>query len=106
MGQELLSNNMQGLMSGYTDFWRRWRKILHAAFNNKASDQYRPIQSLESKQFLHEMLATPQAYRAHLERYAASVIVSVTYGRRVHDIYTDEVVAYNRVAQEYLTSVK
>jgi cytochrome P450 len=105
MGQELLSNNMRGLMAGYNDFWRRWRKILHGAFNSKASEQYKPIQSLESKQFLNDLLKDPERYRTHLERYAASVVVSVTYGRRVHDVHKDEVVGYNRDAQEYLTSV-
>lgn len=45
MGQELLSGNMRGLMSGYNDFWRRWRKVLHGAFMQKAADNYKPIQS-------------------------------------------------------------
>jgi hypothetical protein len=27
MGQEILSNNLRGLMSGYNDFWKRWRKV-------------------------------------------------------------------------------
>jgi hypothetical protein len=76
------------------------------AFMQKSSSTYRPIQSLESKQLLHELLQTPEKYRQHLERYATSVIVTITYGRRVHDIYEDEVVCSNRQSQDYLTSVK
>ena len=29
MGNELLSDNMRGLMAPTGDFWRRWRKVLH-----------------------------------------------------------------------------
>lgn len=55
---------------------------------------------------MHELLQTPEDFRTHLERYAASVIVSVTYGRRVEDVKTDVVVRRNAEAMERLTSVK
>ncbi|KAJ7679177.1 cytochrome P450 [Mycena polygramma] len=97
MGQEILSNNMRGLMSGNDSFWRRWRR--------KASNNYKPIQNLESKQLLFELTETPAKFREHLERYATSVAVVLTYGRRVHDIYSDEVVCLNRETQDFLTSV-
>lgn len=72
----------------------------------KASDTYKSIQNLESKQLLAELARTPAKYREHLERYATSVAVVVTYGRRVHNIYNDEVVCLNRQTNEFLTSVK
>lgn len=86
--------------------WRRWRKVLHSALNSTATDQYKPIQSMESRQLLHELLTDPSQYRTHLERYAASVVVSVTYGRRVTNLANDEVVDFNRDSMHYLTSVK
>ncbi|BGP40833.1 hypothetical protein JCM10450v2_004836 [Rhodotorula kratochvilovae] len=105
MGQELLSNNMRGLMSGYNDAWRRWRKVLHGSFMQKAADSYKPIQNLESKQLQHDLVTSPAKFRDHLERYAASVIVTVNYGRRVTDVWTDKVVCDNRRSMEVLTSV-
>jgi hypothetical protein len=72
----------------------------------KASDTYKPIQSLESKQMMWELTKTPAKYREHIERYATSVVVFVTYGRRVHDIFNDEVVCLNRETQDFLTSIK
>jgi hypothetical protein len=86
--------------------FRSNRKIIPGAFMQKSSASYRPIQSLESKQLMRELVDTPKNYRVHLERYATSVVVSVTYGRRVHDIYADEVVRYNRQSQDFLTSIK
>ncbi|KAF7325871.1 Cytochrome P450 [Mycena kentingensis (nom. inval.)] len=105
MGQEILSNHMRGLMSGPGPFWKRWRRVLHGSFMQKTSDTYKPVQSLESAQLMAELLKTPVKYRQHFERYATSVVVVITYGRRVHNIYTDEVVALNRETQEYLTSI-
>ncbi|KAJ6561881.1 cytochrome P450 [Mycena capillaripes] len=105
MGQEILSNNMRGLMSSNNPFWRRWRRVLHGSFMQKASDTYKPIQNLESKQLLFELATAPTKFREHLERYTTSVAVVVTYGRRVHDIYNDEVVCLNRETNDFLTSI-
>ncbi|KAJ7683714.1 cytochrome P450 [Mycena rosella] len=105
MGQEIMSNNMRGLMAEYGPSWRRWRRVLHGSFMQKASDTYKPIQSLESKQLMVELTKSPKKYREHIERYATSVTVVITYGRRVHDIYTDEVVCLNRQTQQFLTSI-
>ncbi|KAK7006163.1 cytochrome P450 [Favolaschia claudopus] len=105
MSQEIMSNNMRGLMSTNNALWRRWRRVLHGAFMQKATETYKPIQNLESKQLMYELSQTPAKYREHLERYATSVAVVVTYGRRVHDIYNDEVVCLNRQSMDYLTSV-
>lgn len=72
----------------------------------RQSETYRPIQSLESKVLMHELLKSPHDFRTHLERYAASVIVTVTYGRRVEDVRSDIVVKRNGEAMERLTMVK
>lgn len=106
MGGEIMSDNRRGLMMGYNDRWRKWRKVLHGSFNNKATDLYKPIQDLESKQLLHELLTDAGNYRTHIERYATSVVVSITYGRRVLDVHKDEVVCYNRDSIAYLVSIK
>ncbi|KAJ7227468.1 cytochrome P450 [Mycena pura] len=105
MGQEIMSNNMRGLMSTNGPFWKRWRRVLHGSFMQKASDTYKPVQSLESKQLMSELTKTPEKYRKHIERSANSVVVVITYGRRVHDIYKDEVVCLNRDTTNFLISI-
>ncbi|KAL0932101.1 cytochrome P450 [Colletotrichum truncatum] len=105
MGGELLSGGMRGLMAPYSSYWRRWRKLLHSGFMQRQSETYRPIQNLESKVLMHELLTDPENYRRHLERYAASVIITVTYGRRVEDVTTDIVVQRNAESMGRLTSV-
>lgn len=105
MGGELLSNNMRGLMTGYTPFWRRWRKLLHGGFMARQSEKYRPIQSLESAVLMKDLLTNPADFRDHITRYTASLIVTVTYGRRVADVKTDEVVIMNNESVDRLVSV-
>lgn len=106
MGGELLSGGLRGLMAPYAPFWRRWRKLLHSGFMQRQSETYRDVQSLESRVLMHDLLRAPRDFRTHLERYAASVIVTVTYGRRVDDVRTDAVVQGNAEAMGRLTSVK
>ncbi|KAK3950572.1 cytochrome P450 [Pseudoneurospora amorphoporcata] len=105
MGGELLSGGMRGLMAPSSAFWRRWRKALHNGFMQRQSESYRPIQNLESRVLMHDLLTNPKEFRTHLERYAASVIVTVTYGRRVEDARTDAVVRANAESMSRLTSV-
>ncbi|KAK8040802.1 Cytochrome P450 monooxygenase COX2 [Apiospora phragmitis] len=105
VGGELLSDGLRGLMAPYGDFWRRWRKLLHSGFMQRRSASYRPIQRLESAVLARDILADPGGFRAHVERYAASVIMLVTYGRRVVDVARDEVVKQNIEAMGRLTSV-
>ncbi|KAK3354060.1 cytochrome P450 [Lasiosphaeria hispida] len=105
MGGELLSDGLRGLMAPYGGYWRRWRKLLHSGFMMRQSETYRPVQSAESRVLMGELLREPEGFRRHVERYAAAVIVTVTYGRRVRDVRTDEVVRRNNESVGRLISV-
>ncbi|KAF8168582.1 cytochrome P450 [Pholiota molesta] len=81
-----LSNDMRGLMLPNNDAWRRWRKVLHIGFHSRQAATYNEIQSLESKIVLKQLLDEPRAYEQHLQRFAASLAVSVTYGKRIKSV--------------------
>ncbi|KJA23839.1 hypothetical protein HYPSUDRAFT_214889 [Hypholoma sublateritium FD-334 SS-4] len=101
---EILSDNMRGLMLPNNDAWRRWRKVLHIGFHSRQAATYNEIQSLESKLVLKQILDDPSGYERHLQRYAASVIVSVTYGKRINSV--DEWVVKEQMnSVDYLFSV-
>lgn len=101
---EILSDNRRGLMLPNNDGWRRWRKVLHSGLHSRKADTYQEIQSLESKVAMYQLLTDPEHWERHLQRYAASVVVSMSYGRRVNSI--DEwIVKENNEAMDYLTSV-
>lgn len=47
------------------------------------SKSYSPIQEFEAKQFTVDLLDRPEDFYMHNRRYAASVIMNVTYGHRI-----------------------
>lgn len=71
------------------DKWRKTRKIFHTGLMRKACDRYKPIQEAESQRLALELINSPADFGKHLERYAASVMVCVAYGRRVDDLQED-----------------
>lgn len=73
-------------MLPYGQSWRKWRRSQHSSLHARASLSYKPIQSLESKLSMHQILETPSNFERHLQRYAASVATSVAYGRRVESV--------------------
>ncbi|CAA7266208.1 unnamed protein product [Cyclocybe aegerita] len=101
---EILSSNLRGLMLPNNESWRKWRKVLHSGFHSRQAETYKDIQSLESKVLIKQILDDPKGYERHIQRFAASVAVSVTYGKRINSV--DEwVVKENMDAMDYLISV-
>lgn len=83
---ELFTNNDSLLTMPHGDKWRKTRKIFHSGLLRRACESYKPIQEAESQRLLRDFLQTPHEFGRHLERYAASVMVCVAYGRRVDDL--------------------
>lgn len=52
-------------------------------FHSRQAATYNELQSLESKVAMKQILDDPSGYERHLQRFAASVVVSVTYGKRI-----------------------
>ncbi|KAF8888758.1 cytochrome P450 [Infundibulicybe gibba] len=102
MGGEILSGGLRGLMLPNNEVWRKWRKVLHSGFHARRAETYKDIQSLESNVMLHEILQTPEKYERHMQRYAASVVTSVTYGRRIESM--DEYIVKENMALVELES--
>ncbi|KAI0795531.1 cytochrome P450 [Abortiporus biennis] len=83
---EILSENLRGLMLPYGEDWRRFRKVLHSGLHIRRAETYIPSQSLESKVALKQILEQPEDWEKHIQRYAASVVVSLSYGRRINGV--------------------
>ena len=70
----------------YGERWRATKKIFHLGLCQKACESYKPIQESESRRLARDLAQSPLVFGKHLERYAASVMMSVAYGRRVDDL--------------------
>lgn len=67
----------------YGERWRVHRKITHAGVGLQQVRKYRGFQNDESKAIALELLRTPKDHVVHFERYAASVVSIIGFGRRV-----------------------
>lgn len=85
----MYTNNDALLTMPHGPKWRKTRKIFHTGLHRKACDSYKPIQESESARLAKDLLEAPQDFAKHLERFAASIMVCVAYGRRVDNLEDD-----------------
>jgi hypothetical protein len=69
-----------------------------------AALSYRPIQENESKRLAMDLVRSPEMVERHLERYAASVVMTVAYGKRVDDM-NDPAVQMVLEMMQYMASL-
>ncbi|KAF4620164.1 hypothetical protein G7Y89_g14657 [Cudoniella acicularis] len=80
---DVASAGRRQLFMAYGPRYRTVRKISHALLNITQSTKYQPVQDLESKQLLYDLLHDPEHFYDHNRRYSAGVIISITYGHRI-----------------------
>ncbi|KAK3072822.1 hypothetical protein LTR53_006141 [Teratosphaeriaceae sp. CCFEE 6253] len=80
---EVASAGRRQLFMPYGPRYRTVRRISHDLLNSRIVTDYQPIQDLESKQLLFDMLNDPANFYLHNRRYSASVIITATYGHRI-----------------------
>ncbi|KAF2800799.1 cytochrome P450 [Melanomma pulvis-pyrius CBS 109.77] len=83
LAQDVASAGRRQLFMPYGPRWRSIRKHSHTLLNLTTSVKYQPVQDFESKQLLTEFLDSPHDFYSQNRRYAASVIMLVTYGYRI-----------------------
>ncbi|KAG8750972.1 hypothetical protein FRC12_012658, partial [Ceratobasidium sp. 428] len=72
---------------------KRVRKLLHDGINQKAMQNWRPLQEQDALRFVQRLLHTPQDLVAHIRQTAAATVVKLTYGYTVHDISDEYIMA-------------
>lgn len=83
---DILSGGNRLLFITYGQQWRKLRTIVHKLLTPRASETYKPSQEFEAKQLIYDIAAAPDDERSfymHVRRYATSVVLTSTYGRRV-----------------------
>ncbi|KAF2192959.1 cytochrome P450 [Zopfia rhizophila CBS 207.26] len=80
----LMSGDCRMVIQPYGAQWRSIRKIMHAILNIKNAPTFAPFQDLESKHLIHDYLTRPTEWYKANQRFANSVIMSVTFGKRMH----------------------
>ncbi len=93
MAGELASGGRRMLLMPYDERWRTYRRIMHEAVNSTAARQYEGIQEREARLTALQIGREPESFRAQFDRYAASVIMTLTYDHPIADVEDPLVVA-------------
>ncbi|KAG2126118.1 cytochrome P450 [Suillus cothurnatus] len=105
--QETLSDGMRVVTEYSGERLRRLRRVLHAGLQPKVAETYEPIQTKHAKNLILDILNDPKNHQGHAKRYAASVVMTFTYGKTTPTSYTDpEVVAVNKSVARFGRAMK
>ncbi|KAJ7142219.1 cytochrome P450 [Mycena epipterygia] len=66
----------------YGNAWspRAHRRLFNQEFNSRASRNFRPKELAATHGLLRRLVHTPEAFRDHIRRMAAEIVISVAYG--------------------------
>ncbi|KAH9851835.1 cytochrome P450 [Lenzites betulinus] len=78
---ELLSNGMRILIIGAGNRLKKYRSLLHAALQPQIATRYEYMQMQNARNFVIDILDEPADFLNHAKGFAASVIMSITYGK-------------------------
>lgn len=73
---EIISQMKRLVLQPYGQEWRELRKVMHGLLTGRSADSYRPMEELESRQAMWEMLHDPERWYLHTIRFAASCNLS------------------------------
>ncbi|THV06992.1 cytochrome P450 [Dendrothele bispora CBS 962.96] len=86
---EILSGGMRTLLVPSGPRLKKLRRALHAQLQEKAAVEYEPVQLVNAKNVVLDILRDPDHHQDHAKRYAASVIISLTYGKPTPTTYSE-----------------
>ncbi|KIJ65429.1 hypothetical protein HYDPIDRAFT_110496 [Hydnomerulius pinastri MD-312] len=104
---ELLSRGMRLLLEHSGERFRRLRKAVHTHLQPKAAEAYQDMQLDNAKDVIIDILNDPKNHQEHAQRFAASVILRVTYGKSTATSNDDpEVVRIHQVLEHFQEAMR
>ncbi|KAG1797149.1 cytochrome P450 [Suillus variegatus] len=103
---EMLSHEMRITLARSGERFRRLRKAVHPHLQPKAAQEYQDMQRKNAMNFILDVLNDPTNHQKHAKRYAASVILQVTYGKSTPTANADlEVVRIHKVVEHFHATI-
>ncbi|TDL17085.1 cytochrome P450 [Rickenella mellea] len=97
MAQELLSRNLRLLGQRYGERFKKLRTIQTQGMSGHQALTYRQMQTYESAVLMRDILQDPAAISTHIQRFATSIVFSISYGTRIQNLDA-EIVENNNLA--------
>lgn len=86
---DFLSGGMRTLLVGAGERVRRLRRALHSQLQPTAAVQHKPVQFRAALDLVLDVLHDPADHLNHTKRFAASLILTMTYGKTTPTRYSD-----------------
>jgi cytochrome P450 len=80
---EIYSQQSSIVMLPYGPAWSIRRKLLHHALKGVSLTAFQPVQEAEASKLLSQILHQPETWSSSIERYTATLVFSMAYGRRI-----------------------
>ncbi|KAF8583927.1 cytochrome P450 [Ramaria rubella] len=71
------------VMMPYGVRWRRHRKMFHPEFNPTSVVEYQDVQVGRTREFLSQLLKTPEGFAENICHFAGALVIEVAYGFHV-----------------------
>ncbi|KAG2350129.1 cytochrome P450 [Suillus weaverae] len=78
---EILGRGLTVGLSHAGDRFRRKRRALHTHLQPKSAMAYQPLQMLQAKTVILDILDDPHNFQIHIATYAATTIMKIAYGK-------------------------
>lgn len=101
MAGECVTRGLHVLLMPYGQQWRTHQKMQASCLNIRVAQTYKPLQDLESKQLIHELL-DDNDFAARYHRYTSSLMFALAYGRRSPNGDDEEILLADQVNQNFL----
>ncbi|KAF9045693.1 cytochrome P450 [Hymenopellis radicata] len=104
---EFVSGGMRILLVNAGKRFRKLRRALHSHLQVKALGSYEPLQMHHARNMILDVIDDPDNHICHAKRFAASFILSLTYGKTMPTSANDpDVIAIGRALQRVGMAVR
>ncbi|KAG7442943.1 cytochrome P450 [Guyanagaster necrorhizus] len=90
--QETMCKNMRLLMMGAGERFKKFRRVIQSQLSTRVIQTYQPLQMKNAVNLVRDLLEDSSQHIEHAKRYAASVVITLTYGKPSTTSYSDPLV--------------
>ncbi|KAK0451911.1 cytochrome P450 [Armillaria borealis] len=90
--QETMCKDMRLLMMKAGERFKKFRRAIQSQLHVRVTQTYQPLQVKNAVNLVMDLLDDPSQHIDHAKRYAASVVITLTYGKPSTTSYSDPLV--------------
>lgn len=105
MAAQCVGHGLHSVLMSYDDRFRTHQRLQKSYLNNRISQSYTTLQDLESKQVIWELLSSSNFSQSY-SRSAASLIISLAYGKRLARGDEPDLLRIEKVLENFVAAAR